>query len=455
MTLDRRGDSLDTGRMVATSPTRSAALRRTVAMAAVMGAVVLSGSATWIASQTRPADLLITGVRVLHGDGRVTEHTNVSVRAGTITDITAVPVTRPLPAEPATRTIDGRGRTLIPGLIDAHVTLEPWMPAVGLKFGVTTVRDLQVFRVPDGGHLGDVRDAVRRAIEGGARVLFAPPGTEPSLLSTLVSAARARGVPVASEPGATDAIQAADIGVTSIESLAGIAEAASPDGLRSARARGDTDRGTMAAVLEWDSIPAERVDSVARELAGRGVTMVPTIAAYAAAASGADTAGGGERAATDVPADVRANWIRAAGTPGESWTTAKAGRLREALPRLRRAVLVFAVAGGRVVAGSGAGRPFVVPGEGLHAELEQLVECGFSPARALRSATVDAAALLGVSDRVGTIDAGKTADFVLVEGDPLADIRHARRIVVVVKGGLVVHQREAPGARSQEPGTRR
>jgi imidazolonepropionase-like amidohydrolase len=175
--------------------------------------------------------------------------------------------------------------------------------------------------------------------------------------------------------------------------------------------------------------------------------MVPTIAVYAAAAVRTNATGGIDEAGSDVPADVRKNWARAAGSRSESWAAEGAGRLRETLPRLRQAVLVFAVAGGRVVAGSGAGRPFVVPGEGLHAELEQLVECGFSPARALRSATVDAAALLGVSDRVGTIDTGKTADFVLVEGDPLADIRHARRIVVVVKGGLVVHQREAQGAR--------
>jgi imidazolonepropionase-like amidohydrolase len=440
LTLDRRGGSLDTGRMVATLLTQSRALRRAITVTA-FAAAAISAFATRPASRTQPADLVIAGVRVVHGDGRVTGHANVAVRGGAIASVAAVSEARPLTTEPATRTIDGQGRTLFPGLIDAHVSLEPWMPAVGLKYGVTTVRDLQAFQVPDGGRVGDVRDAVRSAIEGGARVLFAPPATEPSLLSTIVSAARARGVPVASEPGATNAIQAAEFGVASIEGLGGIAEAASLDGLRAAHTRDGTTASTMAAILEWHTLPNERLDSVARELAARGVTMVPTIAAYATAASRADAARGRDGTGADVPADVLARWIIAAGMPGESWTMEKAERLRDTLPRLRRAVLVFAVAGGRVVAGSSAGRPFVVPGAGLHLELEQLVECGFSPARALRSATVDAAALLGLGDRIGTIDAGKAADFVLVEGDPLTDIHDARRIVAVVKGGIVAWQR--------------
>jgi imidazolonepropionase-like amidohydrolase len=66
------------------------------------------------------------------------------------------------------------------------------------------------------------------------------------------------------------------------------------------------------------------------------------------------------------------------------------------------------------------------------------VSAGLTPAAALRGATADAAHLLGVSTRTGTIDVGKDADLLLVDGDPLTDIRATRRIVAVVRLGVVV-----------------
>src|SRR5512137_1159606 len=90
-----------------------------------------------------PADLLIRNVRIVHGDGRVTPRATVVVRGGIITLVQPAAAERPVAAEPpATRIIDGAGRTMIPGLIDAHVHAEPWTPRVFLKYGVTTVRDL-------------------------------------------------------------------------------------------------------------------------------------------------------------------------------------------------------------------------------------------------------------------------------------------------------------------------
>jgi len=93
---------------------------------------------------------------------------------------------------------------------------------------------------------------------------------------------------------------------------------------------------------------------------------------------------------------------------------------------------------GRVAAGTDAGNPLVTPGVSLHRELELYVEGGLSPAMAVRTATADAAALLGLSHRVGTIAIGKDADLVLVQGDPLLDITALRRIVTVIRRGVVV-----------------
>lgn len=69
-------------------------------------------------------------------------------------------------------------------------------------------------------------------------------------------------------------------------------------------------------------------------------------------------------------------------------------------------------------------------------ELATLVERGMTPLEALRTATVHAAALLGVDDR-GAIAAGRLADLVAVDGDPLADVTTTERVRFVMKGGVV------------------
>jgi imidazolonepropionase-like amidohydrolase len=71
-------------------------------------------------------------------------------------------------------------------------------------------------------------------------------------------------------------------------------------------------------------------------------------------------------------------------------------------------------------------------------ELVSLVKRGLQPIEAVRAATVNASELIGLQDRVGAIEAGKNADLVAVEGDPLADITLLRAVKFVMKGGVVV-----------------
>jgi Tol biopolymer transport system component len=90
-------------------------------------------------------------------------------------------------------------------------------------------------------------------------------------------------------------------------------------------------------------------------------------------------------------------------------------------------------AGVRLVAASGS--PQIPYGLGLHAELESLVHAGLTPYQALQMATINSARALGLDDQLGTIEVGKLADFAFVDGDPLADIRNARKVKRVMKGG--------------------
>ena len=85
-----------------------------------------------------------------------------------------------------------------------------------------------------------------------------------------------------------------------------------------------------------------------------------------------------------------------------------------------------------------------------------MVEYGMSPLEAIRAATIHAAELLGWADDVGTIEPGRFADFIAVEGDPLADITRLEEVVFVAKGGEVIHdQLTRTGFRGQSQTTER
>lgn len=95
----------------------------------------------------------------------------------------------------------------------------------------------------------------------------------------------------------------------------------------------------------------------------------------------------------------------------------------------------LAAAGGNIGAGTDCGTPFVFPGLATHDELELLVRAGLSPMRALQAATRDAARCAEQDDVAGTVTAGKRADLLVLDADPLADIRHTRQIHAVVARG--------------------
>lgn len=92
-----------------------------------------------------------------------------------------------------------------------------------------------------------------------------------------------------------------------------------------------------------------------------------------------------------------------------------------------------------ILAGSDAGafNSYVYPGPSLHKELELLQEAGLTPAQALRTATINGANVMGKADKYGTVAAGKTADLVLLDKNPLEDIRNTQTIHAVIFDGKV------------------
>ncbi len=90
----------------------------------------------------------------------------------------------------------------------------------------------------------------------------------------------------------------------------------------------------------------------------------------------------------------------------------------------------------KLLAGSDfAGMPFVYPGLGLHQELELMVECGVPAKDALQSATINPALFFGIENNYGTVDAGKYADLVILNSNPLINIKNTQSIFAVYKKG--------------------
>lgn len=444
---------------------------RSVAAVIAATAIVSGFVSPTTARQSVRADLVISRVRIVHGDGRTTPDATVTIAGGRIVAIGREG--EPTSANAAVR-IDGTGKTLIPGLIDAHVHVEDWTLPLFLKYGVTTVRDLHndasyVLSLPadafdrprliaSGALLDEppsfwknalpvttpteARAAVRRNVDAGARVIKGYTRLQPAMMCAVVAEARARGVPVAAHLGMTNALEAADCGVTSIEHLTGIADAASSDPATLRNAHRDFLGGWTAFEREWRTLDPIRVERVARRLIDQRVTIVPTLALHEAFSRLADNDLQQDPALADVPDHVRrVSWDPADIMRRAHWTPAVLAEFKQTFPLLQSFVSTYARLGGAIAAGTDSAQQYVIPGASLHREIELYVNSGLSPAAALKTATTDAAGLLGISDIVGTIGVGKTADLVLLDADPLRDIKATRKIWKVIRKGVVAYER--------------
>lgn len=94
-----------------------------------------------------------------------------------------------------------------------------------------------------------------------------------------------------------------------------------------------------------------------------------------------------------------------------------------------------------LLVGTDAPEPYVVPGASLHQEMELMVESGVPPAAVLAAATLGNARALKQENLIGSLEAGKEADIVILDHDPLADIRRTRSIHAVIRSGRICPSR--------------
>ena len=144
-----------------------------------------------------------------------------------------------------------------------------------------------------------------------------------------------------------------------------------------------------------------------------------------------------------MPESIRSGWEARAAGRRDNWSAEDFELARRAFAVGLAFTAEVRRAGGRLLVGSDAPNPFVVPGASLHRELELLVSAGMSAMDVLVSATRGNAEALGLGTDLGTLEPGKLADVVLLDGNPLDDIANSQRIQLVLQGGQVVARNAA------------
>ncbi|HEX6728722.1 MAG TPA: amidohydrolase family protein [Pyrinomonadaceae bacterium] len=342
---------------------------------------------------------------------------------------------------PAAETVDGRGLTLLPGLIDSHFHIDgdDSLPALFLSHGVTSLRDPgQWIEAYDGArkvtapiprlflcgpHLDSpppaypadsfiVRDpeetrlAVSRFVDNGASAIKVYFRLPLSLIKAAVDTAHARGVPVTAHLEIVDAGDAIRAGVDGIEHATSFGTALMP--VREAEkyrqaVLADNNARRDGRYQIWNTLDlnTSRAKSLFKLIVDRGTLVSPTLAVFERQKGDKDTT------------DVHVHGFK----------------------QMENFVKLVHSAGAKVVVGSHSSVPHAKRGWAYQRELELLVESGLSPMQAIVAATSENARFFRAADRLGTIEAGKLADLLMVDGDPSKNISDMRRVKRVMLNG--------------------
>jgi imidazolonepropionase-like amidohydrolase len=233
---------------------------------------------------------------------------------------------------------------------------------------------------------------------------------QPDVLRAIADEAHRRGLTVTGHvPAAINAFDGIDDGMDQINHLQFVIRAMNPDG-----GVGPVD------------IQSERSKKLVALLKERQIVVDPTLSwgEMAGHPKNVDVASF-EPGINAAPYTVAAKY-RALGVPAE-----EGAKFRERMETNRKVVHALIEAGVPIVAGSDTG----LIGYGLDRELELYVQAGMSPMAAIQSVTIVPARVMKMAADAGSVEVGKRADMVLVDGNPLTNISDIRRVVSVVKDG--------------------
>lgn len=449
--------------------------QRMVIRCSLLAVIGVAACATVRNGVVGPA-LAITHVTLIDGRDSLPRRDHTVIVRGN--RIAAVGPARQLDVPEGATVIDGRGKFLIPGLWDMHVHTD--VPAgrevlaLYVRNGVTGVRDmagrLDVLRGWNdsirAGHLTGPRIVASGPyLEGGATPiphLLARDSTEayaavdslvrlgvpfvkvhtrirPETFFAIARRARLRRIPFSGHvPASVGALAASDSGMRSVEHLLGVPLPCTAAESLALRPRFPV----QAALGRCSSIDLTHLYGT---MARNGTWVTPTLTAMYEIASWPRREVPGDSVADFIPDTLR-RFVASIfqipeGIPADADSVGMAvmGKRLVQLAAMHRS-------GVGILAGTDAPLRNSPPGFGLHEELRLLAQSGLSPFSVLRLATLEPARYFGFADSLGTIERGHIADLILLDGDPLTDIRNTRRIATVIANGRQI----APARRQRQ-----
>jgi imidazolonepropionase-like amidohydrolase len=340
--------------------------------------------------------------------------------------------------------IQGKGMSLLPGLIDSHFHIDGSedLPSIFLQNGITSIRDPGLWieaydqarksgkQNPrlflSGPHLDGyppaypndayvVRDAaeavqqVNEVADQGSTVIKIYFRTPPGMIKAITDAAHKRGIPVTGHLEITEAKQAIEAGLDGIEHITSFGLSLTPKREAEKYRQGmlaDNNFRKQGRYESWAGIDlnSQLVDSLTRFLVRKGTFVSPTLAIF-------------EYQSESGSMDS----IKLKGFDQMMKFTAKLQK-----------------GGVNIVVGSHSLVPYAKKGWAYQREMELFVESGMSNAAVIHAATMVNARFFRIENQLGSIEKGKLADLIMVKGNPLEDIKVMRNIEKVMINGIWV-----------------
>jgi imidazolonepropionase-like amidohydrolase len=379
------------------------------------------------------------------------------------------------------RIIDAKGKTILPGLIDGHCHLLDFVGELYLHLGITTCPDITqnddewTLAQRDGTNLGkirgpriwstgtrlvgpppswalrtesgylikspeDARSIVRKKKEAGIEIIKFNEYVSSEAIKAGAEEANRLGLPVTCH--CLDVFLAAEAGFAGVEhhwapGMTSIADVKKRWEVHELRMTGKINTADVAFYYE-----SENFDKIIKAMAENKVSWSPTIATWFRPLSpSADRFKEREVSILDnpraayLPAVMREQTLRQYDRYAK-FPADRLKRTREGYSKIADFIARFVQAGGILRAGSDPNNG--LPALGLHQEMVMFVEAGLTPLQAIQAATINVAKAFRKDKDFGTVEPGKVADMIAVEGDPLKDMWAVQNVKVVVLNGEVV-----------------
>jgi Amidohydrolase family len=379
------------------------------------------------------------------------------------------------------RLIDVKGKTILPGLIDGHCHLLDFIGEIYLHLGVTTCPDITqnddewTLAQRNGTGLGKIRgpriwstgsrlvgpppawarrsergyliktpeearELVRKKKEAGIEIIKFNEYVSPEAIKAGAEEAHRLGLPITCH--CLDVFLAAEAGFTGVEHH----WAPGMTSIGDVKKRWEIHERRMTGKINTADLPyfyePENFDKIVKAMVERNVSWSPTIATWYRPLS--PSVGRFKERELSILDKKEASYL-----PGvlreqalgqyERYAKFAPDRLnnaREGYKKIEDFIRRFAQAGGLIRAGSDPNNG--LPGLGLHQELVMFVEAGLTPMQALQAGTINVAKAFRKDKDFGTVEPGKVADIIAVDGDPLKDIWAVQNVKLVMLGGKIV-----------------